>query len=82
MFWMKMTNLSLYLNNLNALYDNGNYEDIIQFIDKQPYYWAISIIENKETITVLNENQLEEYNKFLNEFFETNNITSFIVSEI
>jgi len=51
-------------------------------IKEDAYQWAMSIIENKEMTTVLDDKKLEEYNKFLDEFFETNNITSFIVSEI
>lgn len=66
---------------LNGLPASGNYKNIEKFIDKE-LYWALSIIENKETTTVLNGKQLEEYNEFLNEFLKTNNITSFIVSEI
>ncbi|MBB6330943.1 hypothetical protein HNP24_001893 [Chryseobacterium sediminis] len=65
---------------LNGLPASGNDKNIEKFINKE-LYWALSIIENKETTTVLNEKQLEEYNKFRDEFFETNNITSFIVSQ-
>lgn len=69
------------INNLNALYDGGKYEDIRKFVDKKPYQWAMSIIENKETATVLDDKSLEEYNIFLDEFFKANNIKSFIVSK-
>ncbi|WP_185287863.1 hypothetical protein [Chryseobacterium lactis] len=36
----------------NTLPASGQYKNIHQFIDKQPY-WAMSIAENKETTNVL-----------------------------
>ncbi|MGN7863247.1 hypothetical protein [Chryseobacterium sp. 22458] len=50
-------------------------------LEENAYQWAMSIIENKEITTVLDDKKLEEYNVFLDKFFKTNNIKSFIVSE-
>lgn len=50
-------------------------------IEENAYQWAMSIIENKKITTVLDDKKQEEYNVFLDEFFKTNNITSFMVSE-
>lgn len=48
-------------------------------IEENACQWAMSIIENKEIATVLDDKKLEEYRVFLDEFFKTNTITSFII---
>lgn len=68
------------INNLNALFANGNYKNISKFIGKE-LYWAMSIIENKETTNALNEEQLKEYTKFLENFYKKNGITSFVLPQ-
>ncbi|MFC5872369.1 hypothetical protein ACFP3I_07225 [Chryseobacterium arachidis] len=67
------------IGRLNALPASGNNKNIEQFIGKE-LFWALSVIENKETTTVLNEKQLQEYTEFRNEFFKTHHITSFITN--
>lgn len=68
------------ITRLNALPASGQYKNIRQFINKQPY-WALSIAENKETTNVLNPEQLKAYTKFLEEFYKNNGISSFIIPQ-
>jgi len=66
------------INRLNALYADGNYQTISKFIGNPPY-WALSIIENKETTGILNVEQLKLYPEFLEEFYKKNGISSFVI---
>ncbi|KPE52806.1 hypothetical protein [Chryseobacterium indologenes] len=68
------------INRLNALCSNGYYKDINPFIGNPPY-WALSIIENKETTCVLSVEQLKLYPEFLEKFFKKNGISSFVIPE-
>lgn len=70
------------ISNLNALFADGKYKDISKFIDNPPYNWAISIIENKETTHILDEEQLKGYTEFLEEFNKKNDINSFFIPHI
>ncbi|GAA5083568.1 hypothetical protein GCM10023210_02360 [Chryseobacterium ginsengisoli] len=69
------------IGNLNALFADGKRKDISTFVDREPYYWAMSIIEDKETTNVLNEKELEGYAEFIEDFYKNNEIKSFVIPE-
>lgn len=72
---------AMLIGNLNALFVDGKRKDISIFVDREPYYWAMSIIEDKETTNVPDEKELEGYTEFIKDFYKNNEIKSFVIPE-
>ncbi len=68
------------INRLNALPAGGNYKTVSSFTGNPPY-WALSVIENKETTDVLSVEQLKSYPEFVEDFYRKNGISSFIIPQ-